>query len=102
MDKNESAYAHQRHAAVTVSVCVPHQDGDGVVGGRTSVEAGLLDRRRFRALRPWAPGFGRAPGWTRALICPSFANDLQSQARWLDPVYGLPAISLPERPQTWI
>jgi hypothetical protein len=79
-----------------------HEEGYGVVGGAISVEGGLLDRRRFRALRPWAPGFGRAPGWNQALICPSFANDLQSQARWLDPVYGLPAISLPERPQTWI
>jgi hypothetical protein len=79
-----------------------HEEGFGVVAGAIAVEGGFLDRRRFRALRPWASGFGRAPGWSRPLLCPSLAHDLQAQARWIEPLFGLPAMSAPERPQTWI
>jgi hypothetical protein len=79
-----------------------HEEGYGVVAGAVAVEGGRMERRRLRVLRPFAPGFGRAPSWSRELLCPSLANDIQPQARWLEPVLGLPAISPPEFPQTWI
>jgi hypothetical protein len=79
-----------------------HEEGYGVVAGAIAIEGGRLERRRFRGLGAWAPGFGRAPGWSRALLCPSLANDLQSETHWLEPVFGLPAISPPGSPQTWI
>jgi hypothetical protein len=79
-----------------------HEEGYGVVAGAVEVEGTRRQRRRFAALRPWTPGFGRAPEWSRALLCPSVANDFLGLARWLEPVFGLPAIQPPEFPHTWV
>jgi hypothetical protein len=79
-----------------------HQEGYGVVAGAIEVGANLRERRRFRSLRPWAPGFGRAPVWGRPLLCPSLVDDLLEEAGWLEPVAGLPALQPPGFPQTWI
>jgi hypothetical protein len=79
-----------------------HEEGFGAVAGAIEVEGGRIERRRLRALEPWAPGFGRAPGWHRPLLCPSFTDDVLGQARWLEPVLGLPAVQPPDFPQTWI
>ena len=79
-----------------------HEEGYGAVAGAIDVEGGRLERRRLRSLDPWAPGFGRAPGWHRALLCPSFTDDVLEQARWLEPFSGLPAARPPDFPQTWI
>jgi hypothetical protein len=79
-----------------------HEAGYGVVAGAIEIQGNRLERRRLRDLQPWAPGFGRAPGWQRPLLCPSFTHDLLDQARWLEPISGLPAAQLPAFPQTWI
>lgn len=79
-----------------------HEEGYGVVAGAIEIEGGRLDRRRLRALQPWAPGFGRAPAWHRPLLCPSFTDDMLRDARWLEPLSGLPAAQPPELPHTWI
>ena len=79
-----------------------HEEGYGVVAGAIEVEGNRLERRRLRALQPWAPVFGRAPGWARPLLCPSFTDDVLGQARWLEPVSGLPAVQPPEPPHTWV
>jgi hypothetical protein len=79
-----------------------HEEGYGVVAGAIQIEGSRLDRRRLHDLQPWAPGFGRAPGWHRPLLCPSFTDDLLGQARWLEPVLGLPAAQPPEFPHTWV
>jgi hypothetical protein len=79
-----------------------HEEGYGVVGGAIEVEGSRRERRRLSSLRPWAPGFGRAPEWGHSLLCPSLTDDLLEQARWLDPVAGLPAVHPPGSPQTWI
>ena len=79
-----------------------HEEGYAVVAGAVEVEGGRLERRRLRALEPWAPGFGRAPGWHRALLCPSFTGDMVEHARWLEPVSCLPATRPPAPPHTWI
>ena len=79
-----------------------HEEGYGVVAGAIDVQGSLRERRRFSSLRPWAPGFGRAPEWGRSLLCPSLTDDVLEQARWLDPVAGLPAVYPPGSPQTWI
>jgi hypothetical protein len=79
-----------------------HEEGYGVVAGAVDVEGSRRRRRRLSALRPWASGFGRAPSWTRALLCPSLANDLLDQTPWLEPVFGLPAVQPPAFPHTWI
>jgi hypothetical protein len=79
-----------------------HEEGYGVVAGAIEVEGSRLERRRLRALNAWAPGFGRAPGWHLPLLCPSFTDDLLGDARWLEPVSGLPAVQSPEFPHTWL
>jgi hypothetical protein len=79
-----------------------HEEGYGVVAGAIDVLGGRRRRRRLRSLQPWAPGFGRAPGWHRPLLCPSITDDLLDQAGWLEPISGLPAMQPPAFPQTWI
>jgi hypothetical protein len=79
-----------------------HEEGYGVVAGAIDVLGGRRRRRGLRSLQPWAPGFGRAPGWHRPLLCPSVTDDLLDQAGWLEPISGLPAMQPPTFPQTWI
>ena len=63
-----------------------HQEGYAVVAG--SIEAG-----RSRALAPWAPGGGRDPAFSHALLCPSIVKGVEPT--WFDPVEGLPALEPP-------
>jgi hypothetical protein len=79
-----------------------HEEGYGVVGGAVEIVGSWRERRRLRSLGPWAPGFGRATDWSRDLLCPSLVDDVLQQARWLEPVAGLPAVRPPDLPHTWI
>jgi hypothetical protein len=79
-----------------------HEDGWAAVGG--SIE--LTDRGRLRRsageLEPWRPGFGRAPNWTRPLLCPSLANEVLHVASWLQPLRGLPSLDTETFPEPWM
>jgi hypothetical protein len=114
LDRQEEAVAPDGEAtAFLIPGCRPrpdwssrildaHEEGYGVVAGAIEIEGGRRERRRLRSLQPWAPGFGRSPGWHRALLCPSFTDDALEQARWLEPVSGLPAVQRPAPPETWL
>jgi hypothetical protein len=66
-----------------------HAEGFVAVGGSLEVEGGWRERRRLRELEPWAPGFGRAPDWQRALLCPSLLGEAL-----LTELHGLPAVEV--------
>ena len=68
-----------------------HAEGYAAVGGSVALQGGLL-RRAGRELEPWKPGFGRSPGWTRPLLCPSVVAEALDGAPLVDPVCGLPAL----------
>jgi len=70
-----------------------HEEGYAAVAGSVEVEGGPLARRAFaRQLAPWAPGFGRSPGWKHALLCPSLVAEAVDSPAWTEPVAGLPAL----------
>ena len=71
-----------------------HAEGYAVVAG--AVEG---PRRSRRALAPWAPGPGRVPGFSHALLCPSVLHDVSLEQ--LDDVEGLPAFS-PPADEPWV
>jgi hypothetical protein len=80
-----------------------HEEGYAAVGGSIELEGGLLERRRAgAALQPWKPGFGRMPAWTRPLLCPSLLNELVPEARWDEPLEGLPALDTSDVEDRWI
>ena len=71
-----------------------HAEGFGVVAG--AIE---WDGRRPRALADYAPGPGRLPGFTGALIAPSVLPGIELER--LDDVEGLPAYAAP-RDEPWV
>jgi hypothetical protein len=75
-----------------------HQEGYAAVGGSIEAGGGVL-RRRPKALRPWAPGTGRVPGFAHPLLCPSLVRELEPD--WTEPVAGLPAVQ-PPRDEPWV
>lgn len=64
-----------------------HEEGFVAVAGSIEVEGGWSARRLRKELEPWAPGFGRAPEWSRPLLCPSLLTDAP-----LGELHGLPAL----------
>ena len=68
-----------------------HAEGYVAVAGSVRVEGGPFERRAVaKDLGPWRPGFGRAPGWSQPLLCPSVLEGVAAQ-----PVAGpggLPAL----------
>jgi hypothetical protein len=80
-----------------------HAEGYGAVGGSIGVRGSRFTRRKERAeLEPWRTAKGRQPGWSRPLLCPSLHRDVVQRVRWLEPVAGLPAVSLPDFPDRWL
>jgi hypothetical protein len=79
-----------------------HEEGFAAVGGSIDVEGRLAARRHGAAVAPWAPGFGRSPGWTRPLLCPSLLSELADRAAWADPVAGLPALDPTGLDEPWL
>lgn len=71
-----------------------HAEGYAVVAG--AVEG---PRRSRRALAPWAPGAGRIPGFSHALLCPSVLHGVDLER--LDDIEGLPAFS-PPADEPWV
>src|SRR5215208_7509455 len=74
-------------------VAAAHAEGYAVVAGAIDWPAGPL-RRRPRALDPYRPGPGRVPGFSHALLCPSFV--VGTKLERLDDVEGLPAFAAPQ------
>jgi hypothetical protein len=71
-----------------------HAEGYGVVAG--AIE---WDGRRPHALADYAPGAGRLPGFTGALLAPSVLPGIEIER--LDDVEGLPAYAAP-RDEPWV
>jgi len=71
-----------------------HAEGYGVVAG--AIE---WDGRRPHALAAYAPGAGRLPGFTGALLAPSVLPGIEIER--LDDVEGLPAYAAP-RDEPWV
>jgi hypothetical protein len=86
-------------AAWTEHVRAAHAEGYAVVAGSIAWDAGPL-RRRPRALDPYAPGGGRAPGFGAPLLCPSVLPGVVELEPLTD-VAGLPAFAAP-RDEPWI
>lgn len=72
-----------------------HAEGYGVVAGAIEWDGG----RRPRALADYAPGPGRLPGFTGALLAPSVLPGIELER--LDDVEGLPAYAAP-RYEPWV
>jgi hypothetical protein len=71
-----------------------HAEGYGVVAG--AIE---WDGRRPHVLADYAPGAGRLPGFTGALLAPSVLPGIEIER--LDDVEGLPAYAAP-RDEPWV
>lgn len=74
-------------------VLAAHKEGYAVVAG--SIDA---PKRLRRALAPWAPGPGRVPSFSHALLCPSVLHGVELER--LEDVEGLPAFAHPDEP--WV
>jgi hypothetical protein len=72
-----------------------HAEGYAVVAGAIDWDSG----RRPRALADYAPGPGRLPGFTGALLAPSVLPGIELER--LDDVEGLPAYAAP-RDEPWV
>jgi hypothetical protein len=80
-----------------------HAEGYAAVGGSIAVDGGRLSRRRAgRELEAWKPGFGRSPGWTRPLLCPSVVSEARDGAPFTEPVSHLPALRTPGWEEPWL
>jgi hypothetical protein len=79
-----------------------HEEGFAAVAGSVEVERAGLFRRGAAELAPWRPGFGRAPGWTLPLVCPSLVAEVLEGAAWTDPVAGLPALDTAQLVEPWL
>jgi hypothetical protein len=80
-----------------------HAEGYAAVAGSIAVQGGRLGVRAVsRELAPWAPGFGRSPGWSHPLLCPSLLAGLADSAPWTDPVAGLPALDPAVLTDPWL
>jgi hypothetical protein len=102
--QEEAVAAEGEAVAFLAAGCAPMPDwsrrildaldeGHAVVAGSIEVRGVRLGRRgAARALEPWKPGFGKAPTWPRALLCPSMIASLLERAPWTEPVGGLPAL----------
>jgi hypothetical protein len=75
-----------------------HEEGYAVVAGSIDARGGLL-RRHPEELKPWAPGGGRIPGFSRPLLCPSVVAGYEPQ--WVEAVRGLPAALAPAE-EPWL
>jgi hypothetical protein len=75
-----------------------HAEGYAVVAGAIAWNGGVLHPRP-RVLEPYAPGTGRNPGFTHALLCPSVLEGVRLTR--LDEVAGLPAFAAPAD-EPWI
>ena len=74
-----------------------HAEGYAVVAGAIEWE----DGRRPRALSEYAPGPGRLPGFTGALLIPTLLPGIELER--LDDVEGLPAYAAPPlHDEPWI
>jgi hypothetical protein len=67
-----------------------HTEGFAAVGGRIRLEGGWLRREVARELEPWTREFGRSPGWTLPLLCPSLVAEHADAPPWREPIAGLP------------
>jgi hypothetical protein len=76
-------------------VAAAHAEGYGVVAPAIDWHRG----RRPRALEPYAPGGGRNPSFSHALLCPSVVVGVELER--LDDVEGLPAYAAPED-EPWV
>jgi hypothetical protein len=80
-----------------------HAEGYAAVGGSIAVEGGWLVLRGIgRELDPWQPGFGRSPGWTDRLLCPSVLTEALESAPFVEPVGGLPALDPSRWTEPWL
>ena len=80
-----------------------HAEGYAGVGGSVSVEGRRLALRGAgRDLEPWRPGFGRSPGWTEPLLCPSVLTEVLDSAPFGEPIYGLPALEPSSWEEAWL
>jgi hypothetical protein len=56
-----------------------HAEGYAAVAGSVAVEGGPLERRgAAKELAAWRPGFGRSPGWSLPLVCPSLVAGVKA------------------------
>jgi hypothetical protein len=78
-----------------------HEEGFAAVAGSIEVQ-GRLTGRRFSALTPWQPGFGRSPAWDEPLLCPSLVSELVDEAEWTEAVAGLPALDPQTLTEPWL
>jgi hypothetical protein len=79
-----------------------HEQGFAAVGGSVEVERSGLLRRGPSELDPWKPGFGRSPGWTLPLLCPSLVAEALEEAPWAEPLAGLPALDTAQLAEPWL
>jgi hypothetical protein len=80
-----------------------HAEGYAAVGGSIAVEGGRIALRGVgRELEPWQPGFGRSPGWTEPLLCPSVLTEALTVAPFGEPICGLPALEPSRWNEHWL
>jgi hypothetical protein len=80
-----------------------HEEGYAAIGGSISVEGSRRERRQLAAeLEPWRPGFGRVPGWSLPLLCPSVVSELVGDVPWADPLAGLPTLDAKQLEDPWL
>lgn len=79
-----------------------HEEGFAAVAGSIEVERGGRLRRGPPELDPWKPGFGRSPGWTLPLLCPSLVAEALEDAPWTDSRAGLPALVTAKLTEPWL
>jgi hypothetical protein len=79
-------------------VAAAHAEGYAVVAGAIEWPGGRL-RRRPKALEPYAPGPGRIPGFSHALLCPSTLDSVALER--LPDLEGLPAYAAPTE-EPWL
>ncbi len=79
-------------------VTAAHAEGYAVVAGAIEWHGSPLHRRP-KALGPYAPGPGRIPGFSDALLCPSVLEGVDLER--LPDVEGLPAYTTPAE-EPWI
>ena len=78
----------------TARVLELHAEGFAVVAGSLEPPRALR-----RALAPWAPGPGRVPGFSSALLCPSVLRGIELER--VPDVEGLPAFR-PPADEPWV
>jgi hypothetical protein len=79
-----------------------HEEGYAAVAGSIEVERAGLLRGAPRELAPWKPGFGRSPGWTLPLLCPSLSLDAIGESSWTESLAGLPTFDPERLSEPWL